>query len=58
MIECERKRLATIVYYPEQKLDLIEKEETQEEIEDFYRITIHRLIELLDIVLVSIQDQK
>ena len=47
IIECERKRLATIVYYPEQKLDLIEKEETQEEIEDFYRITIHRLIELL-----------
>ena len=47
MLECERKRLATIVYYPEQKLDLIEKEETQEEIEDFYRITIHRLIELL-----------
>ena len=47
MIESERRRLATIVYYPEQKLDLIEKEETQEEIEDFYRITIHRLIELL-----------
>ena len=47
MIESERKRLATIVYYPEQKLDLIEKEESQEEIEDFYRITIHRLIELL-----------
>lgn len=47
MIESERRRLATIVYYPEQKLDLIEKEETQEEIEDFYRITIYRLIELL-----------
>ena len=47
IIECERKKLATIVYYPEQKLDLIEKEETQEEIEDFYRITIHRLIQLL-----------
>ena len=47
MTESERRRLATIVYYPEQKLDLIEKEETQEEIEDFYRITIHRLIELL-----------
>ena len=47
MIESERRRLATLVYYPEQKLDLIEKEETQEEIEDFYRITIHRLIELL-----------
>lgn len=47
MIESERRKLATLVYYPEQKLDLIEKEESQEEIEDFYRITIHRLIELL-----------
>ena len=47
MIESERRRLATIVGEAEQKLDLIEKEETQEEIEDFYRITIHRLIELL-----------
>ena len=47
MIESERERLATIVYYPEQKLDLIEKQESQKEIEDFYRISIHRLIELL-----------
>lgn len=47
MIESERRRLATLVYYPEQKLDLIEKQESQKEIEDFYRITIHRLIELL-----------
>ena len=47
IIESERRRLATIVYYPEQKLDLIEKELGLEEIEDFYRITIHRLIELL-----------
>ena len=42
--ESERKKLATIVYYPEQKLDLLIKEE--EDLEDFYRITIHRLIEL------------
>ena len=42
--EAERKKLATIVYYPEQKLDLLIKEE--EDLEDFYRITIHRLIEL------------
>ena len=42
--EAERKKLATIVYYPEQKLDLLVKEE--EDLEDFYRITIHRLIEL------------
>ncbi len=38
------KKLATIVYYPEQKLDILIKEE--EDLEDFYRITIHRLIEL------------
>ena len=37
MIESEEEDLATFVYYPEQKLDLIEKEE-KEEIEDFYRI--------------------
>ena len=42
--ESERKKLATIVYYPEQKLDLLIKEE--EDLEDFYRITIHSLIEL------------
>ena len=42
--EAERKKLATIVYYPEQKLDILIKEE--EDLEDFYRITIHRLIEL------------
>ncbi len=47
IIESERKKLATLVYYPEQKLDLIEKQESYSQIQDFYRITIHRLIELL-----------
>ena len=42
--ECERKTLATLVYYPEQKLALIEKEE--DNIDDFYRIYIYRLVEL------------
>lgn len=42
--ESEKKTLATLVYYPEQKLELIEKEE--ENVEDFYRIYIYRLIEL------------
>ncbi|WP_270941805.1 fructose-1,6-bisphosphatase [Romboutsia lituseburensis] len=44
MRESEKKALATLVYYPEQKLDLIIKEE--ENIDDFYRINIYRLIEL------------
>ena len=31
-----------MIYYPEKKLELIEKEE--DDIEDFYRMTFHRLI--------------
>ena len=38
--ESEKKTLATLVYYPEQKLALIEKEE--DNIDDFYRIYIYR----------------
>ena len=37
--ESEKKTLATLVYYPEQKLALIEKEE--DNIDDFYRIYIY-----------------
>ena len=44
MRENEKKALATLVYYPERKLDLIIKKE--ENLEDFYRINIYRLVEL------------
>lgn len=40
----EIKSLATLIYYPEQKLDLILKDETN--LEDWYRITLYRLIEI------------
>ena len=40
----DKKSLATLIYYPEQKLDLILKEE--ENIEDWYKITLHRLIQI------------
>ncbi|MDD4047128.1 MAG: fructose-1,6-bisphosphatase, partial [Tissierellia bacterium] len=42
MSDKEIKRLATLIYYPEQKLEIIHKEE--EDIEDWYRITIYRLV--------------
>lgn len=42
--ESEKKTLATLVYYPEQKLELVEREE--DNIDDFYRIYIYRLVEL------------
>lgn len=40
----DKRSLATLIYYPEQKLELITKEE--ENIEDWYKITLHRLIQI------------
>jgi fructose-1,6-bisphosphatase-3 len=40
----EIKSLATLIYYPEQKLELVLKDETN--LEDWYRITLYRLIEI------------
>ncbi|WP_138202788.1 fructose-1,6-bisphosphatase [Haloimpatiens lingqiaonensis] len=42
--EKEKESLATLVYYPEQKLELIKKDETN--LKDWYKITLYRLIEL------------
>jgi fructose-1,6-bisphosphatase-3 len=43
----EMDTLATIIYYPRDKVELIlEDYETEEEINDFYRVTLSRLIEL------------
>ena len=44
MSEKEIKALATLIYYPEQKLEIIHKQE--ENIEGWYKITIYRLIEV------------
>ena len=44
MLDSEKRKLATLVYYPEQKLELILKEESN--INDWYKITLYRLIEL------------
>jgi len=40
--ESEKKELCTLIYYPEQKLELIKAAE--EELDDWYRITIHQLV--------------
>ena len=40
----DKKQLATLIYYPAEKLDLIEKSET--ELDDWYKITLHRLIQV------------
>lgn len=40
--------LCTLIYYPEKKLELIKNSET--ELEDFYNITLHQLIKVLQLV--------
>ena len=40
----DKKSLATLIYYPEEKLDIILKDE--ENIEDWYKITLHRLVQI------------
>ena len=40
--ESEKKELCTLIYYPEQKLELIKTNE--DDLDDWYRITIHQLV--------------
>lgn len=42
MREQEKRDLCTLIYYPEQKLELVKQQDTQ--IEDYYQATLHRLI--------------
>ena len=48
MTERERSALATLIYYPEEKLALIKKE--VKDINDWYSITLYRLIEVARVV--------
>ncbi|MGP1493054.1 MAG: fructose-1,6-bisphosphatase [Prevotella fusca] len=40
----EKRELCTLIYYPEQKLELVKREE--KDIKDWYHITIYRLVEV------------
>lgn len=40
----DKKSLATLIYYPEEKMELILKEE--ENLDDWYKITLYRLIQI------------
>ena len=44
----ERDQLATLIYYPEEKLARVAKE--TEDMEEWYRITLHRLIDICRMV--------
>lgn len=40
----DKKSLATLIYYPQEKLDIVAMEE--DNIEDWYKITLHRLVQI------------
>ena len=40
----DKKSLATLIYYPKEKLELVLQEE--DNIEDWYKITLHRLVQI------------
>ncbi|MBE5851915.1 MAG: fructose-1,6-bisphosphatase [Lachnospiraceae bacterium] len=44
MSEKDKKSLATLIYYPKEKLDIVLQEE--DNIEDWYKITLHRLVQI------------
>ena len=40
----DKQSLATLIYYPEEKLDLVQQ--TEDNIEDWYKITLYRLVQI------------
>lgn len=40
----DKKSLATLIYYPEEKLEIVEREE--DNMEDWYKISLHRLVQM------------
>lgn len=48
MRDSDIAQLCSLIYYPEQKLELIRAEES--DIDDFYNITLHRLVKVLQSV--------
>lgn len=48
MTQEERRKLATLIYYPKEKLELIKKETNN--LVEFYRITLYRLINVCTVI--------
>ena len=46
--DSEKKTLATLIYYPEQKLEEIKK--TESDMNDWYKITLHRLVTICKVM--------
>lgn len=42
----ELEELSTLIYYPEEKIDLIKKERSRESLDNWYKLTIYRLVKV------------
>ena len=43
----DKRSLATLIYYPKEKLEIVmREEEDQENLEDWFKITLHRLVQI------------
>lgn len=43
----DKRSLATLIYYPREKLELVmQEEDSQENLEDWFKITLHRLVQM------------
>lgn len=44
MTDKDKRSLATLIYYPEEKLEIVQQ--TEDNIDDWYKITLHRLVQM------------
>ena len=45
LTDSQKRSLATLIYYPKEKLEIVKEEE--DDIENWYKITLHRLVLIL-----------
>lgn len=53
MRESDKRELCSLIYYPEEKLALVRQETREEDLPDYYRITLHQVVEVARMVTVK-----
>lgn len=53
MREADKRELCALIYYPKEKLALKREQETEEDLKDWYRITLHQVVEVARFVTVK-----
>lgn len=53
MRESDKRELCALIYYPEEKLNLVHEQERQEDMDDWYRMTLHQVVDVARFVTVK-----